>query len=109
MPTTALVLTGKNKNRIRRHTERTRKKESNDQIKDNQDAPTLDAALIAAIQRVEHYEIAGYGCAATYAELLGDHESAKLLKQTLDEEKEEDKKLTNLATSTINLFCHLDS
>jgi|ERR1051326_6456916 ferritin-like metal-binding protein YciE len=83
--------------------------EGNDQIKDNLDAPTLDAALIAAIQRVEHYEIAGYGCAATYAELLGDHESAKLLKQTLDEEKEEDKKLTNLATSTINLYCHLGS
>jgi ferritin-like metal-binding protein YciE len=62
----------------------------------------LDAALIAAAQRVEHYEIAGYGCARTYARLLGEEEAAELLQQTLDEEGETDKKLTELAESAIN-------
>jgi ferritin-like metal-binding protein YciE len=57
----------------------------------------LDAALIAAAQRVEHYEIAGYGCVRTYAELLGNAAAAKLLQQTLDEEAETDKSLTKLA------------
>jgi ferritin-like metal-binding protein YciE len=63
----------------------------------------LDAALIAAAQRVEHYEIAGYGCARTYARLLGEDEAAELLQQTLDEEGETDKKLTDLAERAINL------
>lgn len=58
-----------------------------------------DAGLISAAQRVEHYEIAGYGCAKTYAELIGDTEGTQLLQQTLDEEKETDKKLTDLARS----------
>ena len=62
-----------------------------------------DAGLISAAQRVEHYEIAGYGCARTYAELLGDKQGAKVLQQTLDEEGATDKKLTKLAKSTINL------
>ena len=62
-----------------------------------------DAALIAAAQRVEHYEIAGYGCVRTYAKLLGNDEAAKLLQQTLDEEGMTDKKLTDLAESVINL------
>ena len=62
-----------------------------------------DAGLISAAQRVEHYEIAGYGCARTYAELLGDKQGAKVLQQTLDEEGATDKKLTRLAKSTINL------
>lgn len=57
----------------------------------------LDAGLIAAAQHVEHYEIAGYGCVRTYAELLGDKNAAKLLQQTLDEEKETDQKLSMLA------------
>jgi ferritin-like metal-binding protein YciE len=57
----------------------------------------LDAGLISAAQRVEHYEIAGYGCVATYANLLGQGEAESLLRQTLDEEKETDKKLTQLA------------
>ena len=57
----------------------------------------LDAGLISAAQRVEHYEIAGYGCVKTYATLLGDQTAAALLEQTLQEEKETDEKLTNLA------------
>jgi len=61
-----------------------------------------DAALIAAAQRVEHYEIAGYGCARTFAELLGHGEAAELLQQTLDEEKATDEKLTQIAMEHIN-------
>ena len=61
-----------------------------------------DAGLIAAAQRVEHYEIAGYGCARTYAELLGDTEGARLLQQTLDEEGDADKKLTEIAESSLS-------
>ena len=63
----------------------------------------LDAAIISAAQHVEHYEMAGYGTVRTYAELLGDRQAAKLLQQTLDEEKEADAKLTQLAESTINV------
>jgi ferritin-like metal-binding protein YciE len=61
----------------------------------------LDAAIIAAAQRVEHYEMAGYGCARAYAELLGDDSAVELLQATLDEEKEASEKLTELA-ETIN-------
>jgi ferritin-like metal-binding protein YciE len=57
----------------------------------------LDAGLISAAQRVEHYEIAGYGCVSTYAKILGEDQAVSLLRQTLEEEKETDKKLTQLA------------
>ena len=63
----------------------------------------LDAGLIGAAQRVEHYEIAGYGTARTFAEILGDKEGAKVLQQTLDEEGATDKKLTQLAVTVINI------
>jgi ferritin-like metal-binding protein YciE len=63
----------------------------------------LDAGLIAAAQRVEHYEIAGYGTVRTYADMLGHKEAAELLQQTLDEEKETDQKLTQLAEGMINI------
>lgn len=66
-------------------------------IKDAKDPDTRDAGMIAAAQRVEHYEIAGYGTARTYAQLLGRNEWASLLQQTLDEEKETDRKLSQLA------------
>ncbi len=56
-----------------------------------------DAALISAAQRVEHYEIAAYGCVRTWANLLGEREAEALLQQTLDEEKETDQKLTELS------------
>jgi ferritin-like metal-binding protein YciE len=62
----------------------------------------LDAALIGAAQRVEHYEIAGYGCARTYARTLGDVESEKLLDQTLQEEGDADHRLSRLAEREIN-------
>lgn len=57
----------------------------------------LDAGIISAAQRVEHYEIAAYGSVRTYAELLGEEDAVKLLEQTLEEEKETDQKLTSLA------------
>lgn len=63
----------------------------------------LDAGLIACAQRVEHYEIAAYGCCVTYAKLLGKEEDADQLQQTLDEEKEADETLTDIAESTINV------
>ena len=72
-------------------------------IKEDAEDEVRDAGLISAAQRVEHYEIAGYGCARTYAELLGDSEGAKMLQITLDEEVATDQKLTELAKSTINL------
>src|ERR1051325_11142222 len=61
-----------------------------------------DAAIIAACQRVEHYEMAGYGCARTFARQLGNEEAASLLQHSLDEEKNADVKLTQLATEHIN-------
>lgn len=63
----------------------------------------MDAALIAAAQKVEHYEIATYGTLRTYAEMLGFDEQADLLQETLDEEKDTDENLTELAVSCINL------
>lgn len=62
----------------------------------------IDAALIAAAQKVEHYEIAGYGCARTFARLLGYEDAAALLQETLDEEGNADKTLTAVAESEIN-------
>jgi ferritin-like metal-binding protein YciE len=63
----------------------------------------LDAALIGAAQKVEHYEIAGYGTARTHATMLGLTKVARLLQQTLDEEGRADKKLTDLAERVVNL------
>ena len=77
--------------------------EGAEMIEEEADSEVKDAGLIAAAQRVEHYEIAGYGTARTYAELLGDKEGAKLLQTTLQEEEETDKKLTSLAKSSINV------
>ena len=78
-------------------------KEGAEMIAEEADEEVRDAGLIGAAQRVEHYEMAGYGCARTYAELLGDKEGAKLLQTTLNEEADTDKKLSKLATSVINL------
>jgi hypothetical protein len=63
----------------------------------------LDAGLISKAQHVEHYEIAGYGTVRTYARQLGEEEQAQLLQETLDEEGETDKLLTELAERSINL------
>jgi ferritin-like metal-binding protein YciE len=62
----------------------------------------LDAALISAAQKVEHYEIAGYGCVRTYARRLGYADAARLLQATLNEEEETDRKLTGLAETAVN-------
>jgi ferritin-like metal-binding protein YciE len=64
---------------------------------DELEAEVLDAGLISAAQRVEHYEIAAYGCVRTYATILGEEEAVSLLEKTLQEEKETDEKLTELA------------
>ncbi|HET7695882.1 MAG TPA: ferritin-like domain-containing protein [Vicinamibacterales bacterium] len=67
------------------------------------DEDTLDAAMIGAAQKVEHYEIAAYGTARAHAELLGYTRAARLLQQTLDEEGRTDKKLSQLAESVVNV------
>jgi ferritin-like metal-binding protein YciE len=77
--------------------------EGQEMIKMKGDPAAVDAGLIAAAQRVEHYEIAGYGCVRTYAKQLGDTQSAKLLQQTLDEEGKTDEMLTKLAEQLINI------
>jgi ferritin-like metal-binding protein YciE len=76
--------------------------EGKDLLDEDAEPEVLDAGMIAAAQRVEHYEIAAYGTVRTYAELLGRREWARLLQQTLDEEKETDRKLTGIAEE-INL------
>ena len=69
-------------------------------------SPTLDAALLAAIQKVEHYEIEVYGTAAAYAKQLEYDSSLELLLETLREEKEEDENLSKLAEGTLNKKAH---
>lgn len=76
--------------------------EGKDMIDEDAPEEVKDAGLIAAAQRVEHYEMAGYGCARTFARILGLDEIADILQTTLDEEGEADKKLTALAESKIN-------
>ena len=77
--------------------------EGEELMKERADSDVLDAALIAAAQRVEHYEMAGYGCARTYARLLGLEDDARVLQQTLDEEGDTDHKLTELAERVVNI------
>lgn len=73
--------------------------EGGEMIEEHDKSDMRDAGLISAAQRVEHYEIAGYGCVKTYATLLGEESAAELLEQTLQEEKETDQKLTGMAES----------
>jgi ferritin-like metal-binding protein YciE len=77
--------------------------EGKELIQERPQADVLDAGLLAKAQHVEHYEIAGYGTARTYARLLGHEQHAQLLQQTLDEEGETDKLLTMLAESSVNI------
>jgi ferritin-like metal-binding protein YciE len=72
-------------------------------IKEDAEPEVKDAALIAAAQRVEHYEMAGYGTVCAYAKLLKEQSALKLLQATFAEEKATDEALTNLAESTINV------
>lgn len=76
--------------------------EGKEVIDEEADSRVKDAALIAAAQRVEHYEIAAYGTVRAFALLLDHKNAADLLEQTLDEEADTDKKLSQLAESTIN-------
>jgi ferritin-like metal-binding protein YciE len=76
--------------------------EGSDMIAEDAPADVKDAALIAAAQRIEHYEMAGYGTARTYAEKLGDYRAADILQETLNEEALADQKLTRLAVRRIN-------
>jgi ferritin-like metal-binding protein YciE len=78
-------------------------KEGEKTMREKADSDVLDAALIADAQRVEHYEIAGYGCVRTYARMLGRSDDVTLLQQTLDEEGATDQKLTQLAERVVNL------
>lgn len=71
--------------------------EGDEIIEENEPSSALDAALIAAAQRVEHYEIAGYGTVRTYAQVLGFNDAVDVLQQTLDEEGDTNKLLTELA------------
>ncbi len=76
--------------------------EGKSMLEEGLEPSVLDAGLICAAQRVEHYEIAGYGCARTFAQQLGYKEIATMLQTTLDEEGATDKKLTEIAESVVN-------
>lgn len=76
--------------------------EAEEIIESFEDMPVLDAALISAAQKVEHYEIASYGCLVTYARLMQHTEAEELLQQTLDEEKQTDTLLTEIALGEAN-------
>jgi ferritin-like metal-binding protein YciE len=76
--------------------------EGKEMLEEDGDGAVKDAGIIAEAQKVEHYEISAYGTAATYADLLGQEEVAKLLSATLNEERETDKKLSTLAEEDIN-------
>lgn len=77
--------------------------EGEETIKEDAEPEVKDAALIAAAQRVEHYEIAGYGTVCTYAKLLKEQRTLRLLKETMAEEVATDEALSDLAESSINL------
>ncbi|HAE69128.1 MULTISPECIES: YciE/YciF ferroxidase family protein [Sphingobacterium] len=76
--------------------------EADEIIENFEGDPALDAALISAAQKVEHYEIASYGCLVTFAKLMNHTEAEQLLQQTLDEEKQTDTLLTEIAVSSVN-------
>jgi ferritin-like metal-binding protein YciE len=77
--------------------------EGDELLKEDFEEATKDAGIIGAAQKVEHYEIASYGTARTLAEYLGNQRAVDLLEQTLEEEKEADKLLTQIAESSINI------
>jgi ferritin-like metal-binding protein YciE len=77
--------------------------EGNELLKEDAEPEVLDAGLIAAAQKVEHYEIAGYGTARSWAERLGYNQAARLLQETLDEESKANEKLTQIAESHVNM------
>jgi ferritin-like metal-binding protein YciE len=76
--------------------------EGKEKMQEEGEEPVIDAALIASAQKVEHYEIAAYGCLRTYAQLLGNESAAQLLAETLAEEEAADEKLNQIAESRVN-------
>ncbi len=78
-------------------------KEGGELMKEDAEPEVMDAGLIAAAQKVEHYEIAGYGTARTWAQRLGYDDAARTLQQTLDEESMANEKLTRIAESHVNV------
>lgn len=78
-------------------------KEGEEIMKDTEKGPQRDAGIISAAQKVEHYEIASYGTLKTFAEMLGLTEAAEILSEILEEEKNADSTLTEVAVSTINV------
>lgn len=83
-------------------------KEGGEVISEDADPAVRDVALIGAAQRVEHYEMAAYGCVRTFANALNYKDAAKLLQKTLDEEGAADKKLTELAVGGINAEANVE-
>jgi ferritin-like metal-binding protein YciE len=77
--------------------------EAKEMMGEDMEDDVMDAALIAAAQKVEHYEIASYGTVRTWAQVIGNKQAVRLLQQTLDEEGRTDKLLSKLAESSINL------
>lgn len=78
-------------------------KEGEDIMESTEEGVVRDAGIISAVQKMEHYEIASYGTLRSFAEILGENEAAALLEETLNEEKEADIKLSEIAESSINL------
>ena len=76
--------------------------EGSEILQEDGEESVIDAGIIVAAQKVEHYEIAGYGSVRTFAQLLGKHRSAELLQTTLDEESEANELLNNLAEDIVN-------
>ena len=83
--------------------------EGQDIIEEDAEEAVHDAGLICAAQKIEHYEIASYGTVVAWAEKLGHSDLAELLSETLEEEKETDEKLTELAESAINIEASQDA
>jgi ferritin-like metal-binding protein YciE len=77
--------------------------EGSEILEEDGEEPVLDAGIIAAAQKVEHYEIASYGTVRAWANMLGEEDAAEILQQTLDEEGETDKRLTELAEEIVNV------
>jgi ferritin-like metal-binding protein YciE len=82
--------------------------EGKELMQERADSDVLDAGIIGAAQSVEHYEIAGYGTARTWAQQMGEDQAAQLLEQTLNEEKEADEKLTQIAEGYVNAMANQD-
>ena len=83
--------------------------EGKEVMQEDMEPEVMDAALIAIAQKVEHYEIASYGTVCSYARLMGEEQAAKLLQQTLNEEGDADKLLTQLAETSINVEAHTEA